>query len=92
MVAAYNVIEALRPGTYLIASGRAGGIFGQANANGIFLASYGLLPVVFASTTRSVGRRALYWGIFALGIYGIFVSGSRTGLICLVSALLVFAF
>lgn len=92
IVGAYNVIEAFRPSAYLVLSGRAGGLFGQANSNGIFLASYGLLPVVFASTTRSALRRALYWGIFALGIYGVFVSGSRTALICLVSALLVFAF
>jgi len=92
IVAAYNVIEAVRPGAYLISSGRAGGIFTQANSNGIFLASYGLLPVIFASTSRSAGRRALYWGIFALEIYGIFLSGSRTALICMVSVLLVFAF
>ena len=92
IVATYNVFEAVRPSAYLEYSGRAGGVFGQANSNGIFLASYGLLPVVFASTTRSGLRRALYWGIFALGVWGVFMSVSRTALICLIVAVLVYAF
>ncbi len=92
IVATYNVIEALQPSEYLLGSQRVGGLFGQANSNGIFLASYGLLPVVFASTTRSALRRALYWGIFALGVWGVFVSVSRTALLCLIMGLLVYAF
>jgi len=92
IVAAYNLIEAAWPSQYLVISGRAGGLFGQANSNGIFLASFGLLPLVFASTTRSAARRVLYWGIFVLGVYGTLFSASRTGLICLVAGLLLFTF
>jgi len=92
IAAAYNLYELAFPTPYLLASGRAGGVFVQANANGIFLASYGLLPLVFAATTTSAVRRWLYWGVFGLCVIGVVVSASRAALLCLGAAGLVFAF
>lgn len=91
IAAAYNIYEVFFPSTYLISSGRTGGLFSQANANGIFLASYGLLPLVLAGLHRSALRRTFYVGSFLLCIVGVVLSASRAALICLGAAGLVFA-
>lgn len=91
IAAVYNVYEMIFSSAYLAYSGRAGGLFGQANSNGIFLASYGFLPLALAGTVRG-GRRVLYAGAFLLCTWGVIVSGSRAALVCLVAAGLVFAF
>ena len=91
IAAVYNVYEIIFSSAYLSYSGRAGGLFGQANSSGIFMASYGFLPLALAGTVRGA-RRVLYAGAFLLCAYGVIVSGSRAALLCLAAAGLVFAF
>lgn len=92
MAAALNIGEIIRPTDYYLISGRAGGIFSQANSNGIFLASYGFLGLALAHSARTKAARWFYYGSFLLCIQGIFLSASRTGLLAFIFAGLAYAF
>jgi hypothetical protein len=87
-----NVAEIFHPSAYMQKTGRAGGLFQQANSNGIFMASYAFLPVVLAATTRSPFARLLYRVTFVLCVGGVLLSISRAAFLCLIMSALVYAF
>lgn len=91
IAAAWNIVEIIHPSEYYLYEGRAGGIFTQANNNGIFLASYGFLALALAQATRKRIGKWFYYGSFLLCIQGILLSVSRTAMISFMVASLVYA-
>jgi hypothetical protein len=90
--AAFNIVELVHPTHYYLASGRTGGILGQANSNGLFLASYGFVMLVLARLARERLARWFYHGCFALSVLGIGLSLSRAAFLALLTNSVVYSF
>lgn len=88
----FNFYERAFPGYYYLTSGRTGGIFRQANSNGIFLGTYLLLPLALTHSARSAVARWFYVGSFVLGVFSLMLALSRTGFLSLIAGSLVYAF
>jgi O-antigen ligase len=92
IVTGYTLIELAHPSEYLRITGRAGGVFAQANANGVFLASFAFLPVALAEVEKRTSWRWIYLAGFGACVAAQLMSASRSAFLCFLAGGLAYTF
>jgi O-antigen ligase len=92
IAAVANVFEVLHGTEYFARTGRAGGVFGEANNNGNFMAGYAFLPLALAASARKPLQRNFYRVLFGLCFAGVMLSASRSALLSFSGGALVYAY
>ncbi len=92
MVILFSFYEVVIGGEYYAGTGRGFGLFRQPNSTGIFLGSFGMLPLVLVPLARTRSARLLYLGSFAASIFALMLTLSRTGFLAMVVGGMVYSY